>query len=250
MRSRPEASRSAPAETAFGATECLASGAPAAYASRARPSVFLAGMDDAMKGIFKLATALLACLPLLGAGQPAWGGKASSDIPDFILKKAEAGDPEAQNFIGSMYACDPVRQDWKKARAWYEKAAAQGHAKSINMLGLIYEQGLGVRQDYAKARAWFEKGATLNSAESLAWLGVMHADGLGTPQDYVKARAFFEKASKQGSASARRYIGDMFEQGLGVRQNRKTAKEWYGKACDGGDQDGCDAYRRLNEAGF
>ncbi|MCR5256603.1 MAG: sel1 repeat family protein [Desulfovibrio sp.] len=203
-----------------------------------------------MKGIFKLATALLACLPLLGAGQPAWGGKASSDIPDFILKKAEAGDPEAQNFIGSMYACDPVRQDWKKARAWYEKAAAQRHAKSINMLGLIYEQGLGVRQDYAKARAWFEKGATLNSAESLAWLGVMHADGLGTPQDYVKARAFFEKASEQGSASARRYIGDMFEQGLGVRQNRKTAKEWYGKACDGGDQDGCDAYRRLNEAGF
>lgn len=201
-----------------------------------------------MKGIFKLATALLPCLPLLGAGQPAWGGKASSDIPELFMKKAEAGDPEAQNIVGGIYAY--ALQDWKKARGWYEKAAAQGHAQSMDMLGLIYMAGFGVRQDYAKARGWYEKGAALNSAESLRCLGTMHADGLGMPRDYVKARLLFEKASAQGSAAAQQHLGDMYEKGLGVRQDRKVAKEWYGKACDGGNQDGCDAYKHLNEAGF
>ena len=38
----------------------------------------------------------------------------------------------------------------------------------------------------------------------------------------------------------------MYENGEGVRQNIFEAKEWYGKACDNGDQDGCDAYARLN----
>ena len=42
----------------------------------------------------------------------------------------------------------------------------------------------------------------------------------------------------------------MYVKGKGVRQDGRTAKEWFGKACDNGEQNGCDAYRELNEKGF
>lgn len=44
-------------------------------------------------------------------------------------------------------------------------------------------------------------------------------------------------------------IGYMYNEGLGVRQNKSTAKEYFGKACDNGLQQGCEAYKELNEQG-
>ena len=37
---------------------------------------------------------------------------------------------------------------------------------------------------------------------------------------------------------------------IGVRQNYVVAKEWFGKACDNGYQNGCDAYKELNQQGY
>ncbi len=50
-------------------------------------------------------------------------------------------------------------QDYLKAKAWYEKAAAQGHAIAQYNLGITFSNGLGVPQDYTKAREWYEKAA-------------------------------------------------------------------------------------------
>ena len=50
-----------------------------------------------------------------------------------------------------------MRQDYHKAREWYEKAAAQGDDLAQTYLGLMYEQGLGVRKNLATAKEWFGK---------------------------------------------------------------------------------------------
>jgi TPR repeat protein len=42
----------------------------------------------------------------------------------------------------------------------------------------------------------------------------------------------------------------MYFNGEGIRQDKSTAKEFFGKACDGGMQDGCKNYRKLNEQGY
>ena len=52
-----------------------------------------------------------------------------------------------------------MAQDYGKARAWFEKAAAQSYAKAQFNLGLLYANGKGVPQDINKARAWWEKAA-------------------------------------------------------------------------------------------
>ena len=50
-----------------------------------------------------------------------------------------------------------VRQDYLKARQWYEKAANQGYAQAQFNLGVIYYHGKGVRQNIATAKELFGK---------------------------------------------------------------------------------------------
>ncbi|MBQ4491967.1 MAG: sel1 repeat family protein, partial [Deltaproteobacteria bacterium] len=73
--------------------------------------------------------------------------------------------------------------------------------------------------------------------------------GQGVQQDYAEARKWWEKAAAQGNAKAQYNLGVMYHEGQGVRQDKQTAKEWFSKACNNGDQQGCDNYRKLNEAG-
>lgn len=54
----------------------------------------------------------------------------------------------------------------------------------------------------------------------------------------------------QGDAQAQLALGLRYATGQGVRQDIVIAKEWFGKACDNGLQQGCDAYRELNQAGY
>ena len=167
-----------------------------------------------MKGIIKLLTAMLACL-LLGPVQTAGAGEWTPEMVAEVKAQAEAGDADAQFNLGlTYYHGQGVRQDYAEARRWYEKAVAQGHPQAQLNLGVMYSQGQGVRQNL------------------------------------VEARRLYEMAASQGNAQAQFNLGVMYDNGIGVRQDKRTAKEWFGRACDNGDQDGCNHYRRLNEAGF
>jgi TPR repeat protein len=81
-------------------------------------------------------------------------------------------------------------------------------------------------------------------------LGVAYIKGIHVRQSYPEAMRLFRLAASQGEASAQFNIGVMYHNGQGVQHNNKIAKEWFGKACDNGLQQGCDEYRKLNEAGY
>ena len=58
---------------------------------------------------------------------------------------AEAGDAEAQFFVGVLYAeGEGVPRNYMAAVAWYRRAAEQGHATAQGMLGAMYARGRGV----------------------------------------------------------------------------------------------------------
>ena len=78
----------------------------------------------------------------------------------------------------------------------------------------------------------------------------MYEEGKGVRQNYTQAEQWYRKAAEQGYANAQYNLGVMYAKGEGVRQNYKIAKEWFGKACDNGLQQGCDAYRKFNQAGY
>ena len=50
-----------------------------------------------------------------------------------------------------------VKQDYKKAILWYEKAANQGDVAAQSNLGNMYANGEGVRQDKKRGKEWFGK---------------------------------------------------------------------------------------------
>ena len=104
--------------------------------------------------------------------------------------------------------------------------------------------------DYGKAYSIFEELALKNDGAAQYNLGLMYANGEGVKQDYFKAKEWYEKAAAQGYALAQNNIGAMYHNGTGVKQDFKKAKEWFGKACDGGEQMGCDNYKKLNQKGY
>jgi uncharacterized protein len=52
-----------------------------------------------------------------------------------------------------------VPQNYTRARQWYEKAAAQGHASAQINLGVMYADGRSVPQDYVRAYMWWSLAA-------------------------------------------------------------------------------------------
>ena len=55
---------------------------------------------------------------------------------------AKAGDREAQYWLGRMHDAGlGVARDRGKAMAWFERAASQGHAETMRILGVYFETG-------------------------------------------------------------------------------------------------------------
>ena len=119
------------------------------------------------------------------------------------LPKAEAGDPEAQYDIGSMYEKgNGVAKDKAKAFEWYLKSAKQGNDKSAYEVGFAYLRGIGVGKNEEKALKWLNAAAEYNNVRAFYFLGTMYEKGNGVPQDLEKALRWYTRASKGGYAIA------------------------------------------------
>ena len=77
---------------------------------------------------------------------------------------AEGGDAVCQYQVGRMY-CEGygVAVDFKQARAWLEKAAAQDHPNAVGMLGFMYFVSKGVAPSFRRARELYERAIELGS---------------------------------------------------------------------------------------
>ena len=53
----------------------------------------------------------------------------------------------------------PVTLDYEKAVSWFRKAADKGHSGAQYLLGVCYENGLGVKRDVKQAEYWYRKAA-------------------------------------------------------------------------------------------
>jgi TPR repeat protein len=81
---------------------------------------------------------------------------------------ASAGNPDAQNNLGLMYATGRgVEQDYTAAAKWYRLAAEKGVASAQNNLGTMYAGGQGMQPDYVQAYLWFTLAASSFPASQL-----------------------------------------------------------------------------------
>ena len=77
------------------------------------------------------------------------------------------------------------------------KAAEAGDAEAQAYLGHSYANGNGVQQNNATALSWFKSGAQGGSASAQFGLGYIYLHGHGQPRDYRLAYTYLKQAGEK-----------------------------------------------------
>lgn len=190
-----------------------------------------------------------------------------------LLKKAAAGDPQAQFELGQAYVNGRGnKQDCGQGLAWLGKAAEQGLLPAITALAEVYYTNPCGQCNYEQARHWFEIAAGRDDRQAIGRLGYLLADRVGYQSamewflkgaaladgycthmcgyvyyygkdlsvDLGKAHDYFSKGAELGYADSFRMLGIMLANGQGVEKNEAAAVTHFEIAA-GKDAD-CGAY--------
>ncbi len=165
---------------------------------------------------------------------PVWPSPASA--VDYIweqvfakrLKRAEAGDADAQYAVGEAYlkGRGPTVNP-QEALKWFRRAARQGHPKALYRLGYMHLRGIGTRRDPGRAFELIRRAAEAGYSPAQYQLGRMYAAGLGTERDYDAALEWLRKAAAQEYLPAREEIArvrKLREEAARQAQARKPQK--------------------------
>ena len=142
---------------------------------------------------------------------------------EWFEKAAAKGHAGAQVGIGDV---NYTKERYEDAVTWFTKAADQHDTEAESWLGRCYQFGNGVEQNLDTALAWFEKAAAKGHADGQFGIGVVNY----TKERYEEAVTWFTKAADQGESNAEFVLGDCYRFGNGVEINLDTALEWYEKA--------------------
>jgi uncharacterized protein len=142
---------------------------------------------------------------------------------------AEAGDPDAQFNMGQAYKLGRgVQPDFRVALDWYRKAAAQGHLRAEDNLGLLmFQQG-----DRSNAMPYLQRAAMRGEPRAQYIVGTALFNGDLIAKDWVRAYALMSRASASGLTQATtslaqmdKYIpDDQRKQGLALAVNIEKGK--------------------------
>ena len=148
---------------------------------------------------------------------------------------AEAGDTQAQAWLGSLYANgEGVTLDDREAFAWYLRSAEGGNAQAQANVGAFYAMAKGVEKNEAEAVRWFQKAAVQGDANAQFNLAVLYTKGQGVAEDKAKAAALYRQAAERGHYPSQARLGHAFANGIGVERNRVQAFLWLSLAAQHG----------------
>lgn len=148
-----------------------------------------------------------------GHGHSNWSGDRheAALTYDFLMRRLKLTMPSAKNLsesarkaIADDYASIAdgyefgfeLKDDKKKALAYYQKAADYGHGRANYNLASSYYTGDEVVKDLDKAMAFYRKSAAQDHALAHSRLGRMYMEGEHIKQDWQKAHEYLVKAQK------------------------------------------------------
>jgi len=176
-----------------------------------------------------------------------------------MIKKADAGDPEAQYEVAWYIVFEDLKEeidsDWaERAIEYFEMAAAQGHIDAMINLGYIYIAGRGVELDKKKSAHWYRLAA--DSGSPLGYRGLVYTiiDEKMPPEYFdphdekIDYKTIFEYALKGALLNEQNclyIIGDMYLSGKYVKEDENIAVNLYNKAFDNIEYKDDDCYADL-----
>lgn len=141
---------------------------------------------------------------------------------------AEGGHPVAQELKGRE--CLREKQNVECALTWLGRAAAQGRASAVSLLGWIYLTGELVPRDDKRAFAYLMDAAKLGDAAAQNNVGHMYETGRGVTADGGKAFTWYGRAAKAGLGSAQVNLARSYIEGRGTATDKAAAAFWLEQA--------------------
>jgi cell division septation protein DedD len=189
-----------------------------------------------MKPIWRtlaIGLSVMAAMPALAdvkAGVDAWQqGDYAKAISEW-RPLADAGDADAQFNLGQAYKLGRgVQPDLRAATDWYRKAAAQGHQRAEDNLGLVmFQQG-----DRANAMGYLQRSAARGEPRAQYLVGTALFNGDLAGKDWTRAYALMTRAAASGLPQATtslqqmdKYIPeDQRKQGLALAATMEDAEK-------------------------
>ena len=141
---------------------------------------------------------------------------------------ATGGHPVAQELRGRE--CLHEKSNAACALAWLERAAAQGRASAMSLLGWAYSTGSLVQRDDKRAFGYFMDAAKLGDAAAQNNVGQLYETGRGAPVNAGEAFAWYQRAAEAGLGSAQVNLARSYIEGRGTAPDRAAAKVWLEQA--------------------
>jgi TPR repeat protein len=95
-----------------------------------------------------------------------------------------------------------IARDQKAAFQWALKAAEAGNPSAMAAAAYYYLTGQGVAKDPAMVKRWYERSANAGEAEGMYGLALVYANGTGTAADPRLAAQWMIRAIRGGSIQA------------------------------------------------
>ena len=156
-----------------------------------------------------------------------------------MVDAAQEVSAEASRKLGMRYyRGDGVPMDYDKAVLHLGRAVARGDAVAANILGKMYEFGMGVKEDEALSARWYIAGAELGDPSSQFHASIACYKGAGVPRNRAQAAKWATLALRHGDWFRKRYgpTIEAIEAELTpeeLAEGRRLAAEWKPVAAPG-----------------
>ncbi|MBW2494902.1 MAG: SEL1-like repeat protein, partial [Deltaproteobacteria bacterium] len=164
------------------------------------------------------------------------GTQREAEALDWFRRAAEAGDSDAQFYLGSrLLREDAAETNPVEAVRLLTLAAESDHPAAQRLLGDAYAEGRGVAIDLAQSTRWYRAAAEQGDVSAQLALGKRYAEGAGVDPDPVEAANWYLVAAEQGDAEAQSELGYAYSMGNGVPQSYQSAGKWLQAAAEQGN---------------
>ncbi|CAB4391028.1 unnamed protein product [Rhizophagus irregularis] len=152
----------------------------------------------------------------------------------YYTKAADQGNGVAMRNSAIMYLVgEQTNQNLKDSIKLFRKAHNQcGDGVSGNILGILYQNGVGIPKDVYEAAKYYRKASDLGDVNAKFNLGLLYLSGESIKKDEVEAVKLFKEAAEKGFARAQMLLANAYENGQGIEKSDEKAFEWYSKVAE------------------
>ncbi|MBX9692788.1 MAG: sel1 repeat family protein [Cyanobacteria bacterium] len=190
----------------------------------------------------KLASSALNTVLSIVIGTGAFSIAVVSSPP--AVSAAELSDRLEHRFKAAIEAIRHHR--YRRAHRHLRKLDRQNHSKSQTILGLLYENGLGVERNVERAAEYYKKAAGQGLAEAESRLGHLMLSAKASFEHEERDGIYWIKsAAEKGVAEAQLTLSKLFDEGKEVPANHSESLVWLRKAADQGNEEACRLMHKI-----